>query len=344
MVANGDFVVTGEGDRSPELYFGYDLTDGGVAQQESLNEGLEEAQNRPAEFMGALVATGDLNVTGGVLGYGSMIAGGDLTIKASSGLRTAPGLGVVVKGQNVIVNPSTEPEPGLPGEPINVDYPIFRDAIQAESGGNWSQYDNWLDHQLDTRNAVINSLGSTSAGATAASLWGTLNTEIGDGGPFPAADLSGWPVGNITINQYVRLKEFYQTVSTGYNGGDGDIRWLDLNDRIEDADSRGAAVLDGAAYWAKSYKKSVQEYLTSPDPGLPEMYMEGLIYAEQDIIFNATGKSVKLEGAVVARNGSITINGASKIDLVYDRELLDDLLGSNGLDGATLEKVFFVID
>jgi hypothetical protein len=345
LVSNGDFIVVGEGDRSPELYFGYNITNGGVAEQESLNGGLEAAQLDPSAYMGALIADGDLNVTGGVLGYGSMIAGGDLTIKASSGLRTAPGLGVVVKAENIIINAATEPEPALPGEEIDIDHTVFREAIQAESGGDWTQYNNWLDHQAGTRDSIVQSLGGQSAGAAAASpgtLWGTFNTEIKGGGAMPA--LSGWPPGQLTIEHYIRLKEFYQTVSTGYNGGDGDPRWLDLSDRQDDVEGRIAGVLDGAAYWAKSYKKTFQEFLTSPDPGLPDMFMEGLIYAEQDITINATDKSLKIRGAMVSKNGNININGATNVDLLYDRTLIDDLYDGSAFATSSLEKAFFVID
>jgi hypothetical protein len=345
--ASGAFVVVGSGDRQPEMYFGYDLTPGGVAQQESLNGGLLAAQENPATYMGALKASGDIDVTGGVLGYGSMISGGQLTIKASSGLRTAPALGVVVKGNRIVVNPATEPEPTLPGEPVDSDFPIYRDAIQAESGGDWSSYDGWLEHDRPARESIVTSLGSTSTGLSASSVWSTLNAEVGGGGSFPGAQLTanGWPSGNLTVDQYARLKEYYQTVATGYNDGAGIPEWLNLSLKQEDVNGRITATLNNVAQWAESYQKSFQEYLANPAPDIPQMYMEGIVYAEEDIIINANGNSVKLKGSVVARNGDVTINGADTIDLVYDRTLVDDLSNGSPTPGEKrpLERVFFSI-
>lgn len=339
----GDFVVQGEGDRQPELYFGYDMTlpdgvsPGGVVSQESLAGGLEAAQNDPATYMGVITSTGNFDVQGGVLGYGSMLADGDVTIKASSGLRTAPGLGVIVKGQNIVINPATEPEPALPGEPVNTDHPVLSSAI----GSDWSDYNDWLDFDASTRNTRVADLKSRSAGATASTMWSQFDAQIGNGGTLPT--LSGWP-GTMTVEHYVRLKEFYQTVATGYNGGDGDATWLDMSARQVDAEKRIASIINDAANWAKSYKQTLQQVLTTPPANVPDMYMQGLIFAEDDITINADG-TLKLEGAVVSKNGSVRINNATDVDVVYDRGMLDDLV-SGGPPNAPikLEKVFFILE
>ena len=219
------------------------------------------------------------------------------------------------------------------------DYPIFRQGIE-NAGGNWSDYEDWLNHQPSQRDNLVTALSSQSSGNTLSTVWAALNSEIGAGLPEPT--VTGWPVGPISVEQYVRLKEYYQTVATGYNDGDGDPRWLDLNDRQADAAGRVASVLDTIANWANAYKMSFQAYLTSPDQGQPDMYLEGLVFAEDDVIINAGGNSVKLEGSVVAKDGSVIINGADTLDIVYDRDLLDDLYSGSG--NSKLEKVFLTFE
>lgn len=340
----GNLVFTGTGTRNPELYFGYDISGGGVATETSLDDGIDAAKASPADYMSAIMADGDINVTGGYVGYGSLIAGGDVTLKASSGLSVAPGLGVLVKGRNVIINPATEPEPALPGANVDADYSVFRDAVNADCGGDWTSYNQWLDHTADTRDGMLNSLGTRSSGLTASAAWASFDAQIGDGGAMPA--LPGWPGGNITIDQYVRLKTFYQTKSYGYDDGNGDPTWLQLTTRQDDAKGRVENVLNGIAQWAKSYKKTMQAFLASPDPGLPDMFTEGLIFAEQNVVINANNKSVKLVGSVIANQGDFQVNDATKLDLVYDRGLVDALhLGtSKAGKPINLEKVFFTLE
>lgn len=345
ITVSGDLIFDGTGTRSPELYFGYDISGGGVATQTALDDGLDKAKDEPANYMAAIVAGGDINVTGGYIGYGSLVAGGDLTIKASAGLSAAPGLGVLVKGQNVIINPATEPEPALPGATVNADYPVFRDSINVDSGGDWTNYNDWLSHDDSVRDGMLASLSTTSTGTSASTAWSNFEAQIGDGGPYPSGLLSanGWATGNLTVDQYVRLKTYYQTVSFGYDDGNGDPTWLDLGTRQEDSKDRVENVLNGIAQWAESYKVSMKSFLSDPDPGLPDMFTEGLIFAEDDVVINADSKSVKLVGAVVAKNGDFRINDASKLDLVYDRELLDSLYTA-GSGPIKLEKVFFTLE
>lgn len=345
ITSSGNLIFDGSGARSPELYFGYDLSEGGVASQTALDDGLDAAKNDPSKYMAAIVANGDINVTGGYIGYGSLIAGGNLTIKASSGLSAAPGLGVLVKGNNIIINPATEPEPALPGAVVDTDYAVFRDAVNADSGGDWTNYNNWLSHTQTTRDNMISSLRGRSTGISASTAWSNFDSQIGDGGSFPSGLLSsnGWSSGNLSVDQYVRLKTYYQTLAYGYNDGDGDPSWLNLSEHVEDSADRVENVLNGIAQWAESYKVSFKAFLDNPDPGLPDMFTEGLVFADNNITINADDKFVKLVGAVVAKNGDLRIDNASKLDLVYDRTLLDSLY--LGLGGAVkLERVFFTFE
>jgi hypothetical protein len=342
---NGAFRVTADGSRLPEVLFGYSFTGGGVATQESLDDGLEAALNDPDKYMGAIVASGDIDIPGGVIGYGSMMAGGDMTLKASSGLRAAPQLGVTVKARSLTINPATEPEPQLPGEPVSIDYPIFQEAISGYAAGDWSQFDNWLTQNGAQRASITQAMKVTPLSQSASTLWGQLQTELNISMTFPSPS---W-VGPVTIEQYIRLKEFAQTVASKYNNGAGDVSWLDMSKHRVDAEMRLSNTVSTMAQWAKSYKKTLQAYLASPTPEAPEMFYQGLLYADQDLIINANGKSFRLEGSAMA-GGNASIVGARAVDLVYDRALVDNQIKTNHTtqSGNTsflrLEKVFFTIN
>lgn len=346
MDCNGAFRVTADGDRLPEMLFGYAFSPGGVAVQESLNDGLEAALAAPQNYMSAVVAGGDIDIPGGVIGYGSMIAGGDMTLKASSGLRTAPQLGVVVKARRLTVNPATEAEPQLPGEPVSTDYPIFQEAITSFAGGDWTQFDNWLTETAAARLTTTQTLKATTLTLNASTVWSQLNTELGTSFPLPTLP-PGWG-GSLTLEQYIRLKEFAQTLASGYNHGQGDATWLDMTQHSVDAEARLSNTVSTMAQWAKSYKKTLQDYLASPNPEVPDMFYQGLVYADEDLTINANGKSFRLEGSAVAgRNASVL--GARSVDLVYDRALVDDQMRTNhAVNGNTshlrLEKIFFTMN
>lgn len=68
------------------------------------------------------------------------------------------------------------------------------------------------------------------------------------------------------------------------------------------------------------------------------------MYADEDFMVNANGKPVRLEGAVVARTDNVTAEDPARVDLVYNRTLLDDISASNGAGPVKLEKVFVTID
>lgn len=333
------------GGRQPELLFGYKFTSGGVAVEESLVNGLDEALNHPETYMAALVADGNIDIPGGALGYGSMIAGGDMTVKASSGLRAAPQLGVVVKARNLTINPATEPEPQLPGEPVSMDYPIFKDAINTFAGGDWAPFDNWLTQTGVQRAAITRSLKVTQLSGSPETYWNQLNTELHTNFAVPSWG-PGW-TGTTTIEQYVRLKEYIQTLAAGYNHGRGDISWIDMSAHGGDSEARLSNMVSTMAQWAKSYKKTLQDYLANPAAQVPEMFYQGLLYADGDLTINAPNKSFRLEGSAMA-GGDVTVNGARTLDLVYDRELVDSQLKTNhtvngNRDHMRLEKIFFTI-
>lgn len=342
---NGAFRVTADGDRLPEVLFGYAFTGGGVATQESLNDGLEAALNDPDKYMSAIVAGGDIDIPGGVIGYGSMMAAGDMTLKASSGLRTAPQLGVVVKARNLTINPATEAEPQLPGEPVSIDYPIFQQAISDFVGGDWTVFDNWLSDTQAQRVTTTQNFKATPLSSDVTTIWNQLNNELQTAYPLPP-EVSAWS-GPVTIEKYIRLKEFVQTRASMYNNGDGDVSWLDMNKHRADAETRLSNTVSTMAQWAKSYKKTLQAYLANPAPQVPDMFYQGLVYADNDLTINANGKTFRLEGSAMAGH-NINFNGANSVDLVYDRNLVDNQLKTNHAIGSDtshlrLEKVFFTI-
>jgi hypothetical protein len=252
---------------------------------------------------------------------------------------------VVVKARNLTINPASEPEPQLPGEPVSMDYPVFKDAINTFAGGNWSQFDNWLTQTGAQRAAITQSLKPTQISQSPTSYWNRLNTELGTSFPVPAWG-PGW--GSTTsIEQYVRMKEYIQTLAAGYNHGAGDRTWIDMTQHSQDAEARLSNMVSTMSQWAKSYKKTLQAYLSNPAAQVPDMFYQGLIYADGDLIINAPNKSFRLEGSAMA-GGNALLNGAKSLDLVYDRELVDSQLKTNhtvngNRDHLRLEKIFFSI-
>lgn len=340
----GPFTVTADGARPPEMLFGYKFT-GGVAEQMSLDNGLEAALDHPELYMAALVADGSIDIPGGAIGFGSMIAGGDMTVKASSGLRAAPQLGVVVKARNLTINPATEPEPQIPGEPVTMDYPVFKDAINSFAGGDWTQFDSWLSQTASQRSAITRNLKTTALSSSPTTYWNQLNTELHTHFSEPVWG-PGW-TGTATLEQYVRMKEYLQTLAARYNNGLGEPSWIDMSAHVNDSEARLSNMVGSMAQWAKSYKKSLQNYLANPSPQVPEMFYQGLLFADQDLTINAPNKSLRLEGSAMAGR-NISVNGAASLDLVYDRELVDNQLKTNhtvngNRDHLRLEKIFFVV-
>lgn len=348
--ADGDFRLSAEGDLDPQLLFGYDIsTADGVPRQQSIRDGLEAAQNDPETYMSAIQVAGDFSVRGDANGYGSVIAGGNLTLQASSGFRSSPGLGVVIKGQSVTINPATEVEPGFPGEPTSVDYSVYRDAINSYAGGDWSNFDNWLELTSSQRSNIIGASPSTALRSTmlpngAAHYYDRLKAEMGLVLPPPnfANEFgSAWGGTQITMGQYLRLREWMQTVASGFNRGNGDTTWMDMGQRIDAIAGRLENQLTGHASWAESYKISLQNYLSNPQQIVPDMFYEGLLYAGTGgLTFNGAGRNVRLEGSVISQ-GNLSITG-DKVDLVYDRDALDDLFRSNLGNGyMRLERIFY---
>ena len=348
--ADGDFRLTADGDLDPQLLFGYDIsTADGVPRQQSIRDGLEAAQDNPDTYMSAINVAGDFSVRGDATGYGSVIAGGDLRLQASSGFRNHPGLGVVIKGESVTIDPATQIEPGFPGEPTSVDYSVYRDAINSYAGGDWSQFDSWMELTSDQRSTIIGDNPSTALRSTmlpngAADYYQRLQGEMGLTLPPPnfANEFgSAWGGNQITMGQYLRLREWMQTVASGFNRGNGDETWMDMTQRIDAVAGRLENQLTGHASWADSYKISLQNYLQNPQQVVPDMFYEGLLYAGNGgLDFNGGNRNVRIEGSIISK-GNLSITG-DKVDLVYDRDALDDLFKYNSLNGVMrLERVFY---
>ncbi|MCA9793243.1 MAG: hypothetical protein KC910_15645 [Candidatus Eremiobacteraeota bacterium] len=347
--ADGDFFLVADGDTAPQLLFGYDIDSGGVPMQQSLRDGLQAAQDDPKTYMAAMTTDGDFKVSGDAAGYGSILANGALTLQASSGFRSAPELGVVIKGETVTINPAKDPEPSFPGEPTSVDYSVFRDAINTYAGGDWTNFDQWLDLTGSQRDAIVGTapgadLRSTQLPQNADYYYNQLKAEMGLTLPPPnfAAEYgSEWGGSTISLEQYARMKEWMQTVASGFKKGNGDDSWMHMDQRVNEVGTRLENQLSSHASWAKSYKVDLQTYLANPDQVVPDMFYQGLLYAGNGgLTVNAAGKSVRLEGSMLSK-GDLLIDG-SKVEVVYDRDLLDDLFQSTlGANGLRLERVFF---
>ncbi len=79
--------------------------------------------------------------------------------------------------------------------------------------------------------------------------------------------------------------------------------------------------------------------LESPAGGGSDLFFNGLVYARDNFRFNSNAQRLRIEGALVARNGDLTITGATEVDFTYNPDYLELLVESLPDQRTRLELV-----
>jgi hypothetical protein len=315
---------------------------------------------------GAIVSTsGDVNIKGTVVGYGSLIADtGSISIYAKSAMSTSPDRGIALYAGN---NISIEKDPNLKMAKSNQqssmlpsDWEAYKEALQHCDKKN--EMDAWQVLTEEQREPLIGKDDTSGGGYRnavlddAARFWAILSEN------FPPDDAAreayrSWTSrqkGSMTLGQYIRLREYLKSA----DAKKPDSSWLNLSERNDEA---GQIIYNQLTMYANdagqvrdekkcTYRpRTLSEFFSQKtNPYLlgfyPDMSFRGLIYSRNgDFRFNASQKGISIEGAVVARNGSINIREATGVNFIYNPLFLDTMLENVFAPGVKLEKVLCYI-
>ena len=342
---------------------------------------------------GASIDSPSIAIEGSVGGFGALKAsGGNLEIAAKSALSTTPDFGIALhsEGNVVLTKPGRNASDGLA-----VDWDAF--SMGAQSGGRNANLNRWgylgeNAKQTEASNFKDRMLAPSGGGADFQALWDGLTADF----PADARALSqrnewlkegkaavmepdpSWtpspeqpeqpeievspaePAGpGISIDKYVRLREYLKTVKNGKP----DPTWLEsTSPEIDEA--RNLDVTNLVKNQLSSYQLAAGQTTTEVDgqPILtwkslgdyfgqaenpytanyaPDMMFRGLVYSKGDFIFDTQRQGVYIEGALVTK-GNVRIHNATGAHFVYNSDLLQNLFATDKSDlSIPLERAYW---
>jgi len=350
---NGDLLLGsdyygGAATNNVTLLMGFDMdtfqTSGGSFQRNTSfgAPGLSKlaAMGAMNEKGGAIMAGGDIHVSGSCYGLGSLSTEAKLRLSAPTGMSTTPNVGLAVRANDKM---EMMPPPAVrTGAALMVDGPVFDRAMDAAD----ASYNKWAGFETmptEDRVAARNLLGgqtvknSDGTPMSPAAAWNLMRTELNK----PPANTSTEPLNSmgstLTIKEYVRLREAMRSA---------DNKWLTDPTYSTRADSVLESQVVLYNWWAREKEGLGAAHLkTFMDKGAncPDMYFRGLVYSGLGgLLVDAKENSFFNEGAMVSR-GDIKVINSTQMTSMYNRAFLDDILKPQNSSQVRLEAVYFNI-
>lgn len=340
--AQGDLTIEREaGANQPNLLFGYSMDDQGETE---FSAGLvgSAAVDDPESNSAALVSSGNLQIDGIATGFGSIFSDKNVLLRAKSGLRAAPDLAVAVHGEQINFAAEEPPDGVAAKVMLEADWSMFKEAM---SKTGYPAFDNWFDNNLTTRRQLVGNnpdletgLRSKSVGKPATFIWDELKKDLPLGATpnFSAPPFGSEWSGNLTLDKYVRLREYART---------GNRSWLTLpGTQFSSVVAQIDSQVQTYSQWATLMGLPMADFMAASQPEVADVYFVGLVHAGTGgFICDTNGASLLVEGAVVSQ-GEIRVTEAPSVDFVYNRLYLDDVVREFRGDPIELDQVYFKIN
>lgn len=313
----------------PTLAMGYDERGSRPAVFAAGGGTIAGAINLMEEKGAALTSKGPIRFGGPVLGLGSLNSDQDITFAGQAGVSAAPNVAVAVRAGGSLV---MQPPPGETKLGLRCDGPVFNSAMIADN--HWDSYGGLFFLPDAARQAEVNRFGSQPVldndgnPLTAEGAWSLMSRELDRPPTWPAGSPAASLSGQLTMSEYIRLREFMRS---------DDPKWL--SDPTRDISMMVSTQLYSYSQWALSNDLTLQAFMAMGG-NVPDMWFRGLLYANGVVTVQAGQKTFFNEGAVVSK-GSIDIRDSSRIDNVYNRLYLEDLVHPYGSLGVKLDAVYF---
>lgn len=326
----------------PNLLFGFDMDDEGASEFAAGLVGGSAIED-PEANSAALVASQDLQIDGIATGFGSLFADRSVTLRAKSGLRAEPDMAVAVHGESIRLTAEDPPEGNNADVHLQTDWEMFREAM---NDNDYSGFDGWYDLESGTRRRLVGNnpdldtgVRSRSVGSNARDIWDALSSELNLGSPpnFSAPPFGSEWSGNLSLDKYVRLREYART---------GSRSWLNLTSgtRFQNVVSLVDNQIFTYSRWASIMGLPLADFMAADQPEVADVFFVGLVHAGAGgIAVDTNGSSFLVEGAVVSK-GDLTIENAPSVDFVYNRLYLDDVVREFRGDPIELDQVYFKLN
>lgn len=325
--------------KQPHLKFAYDLLDSGSLVFRGGENGTS-AMDDPEANSAALTATGDLLIDGITTGFGSIFADQEVELRAKSGLRSDLDLAVAVHGESIRFRAEDPPENGGANNThLEADFMAFKDALNP----GYDSYEDYWNMPVTRRGLIgpdpngVTGLRHKTLPHDARYYWNLLQEDLGLGDPpnFSSAPFGSEWTGNITLEEYIRLREYARNDSPAWlempgNNFNGMISAIDTN-------------LSVYSSWAHRMDMPMRDYMQEEIALVSDVYFVGLVHAGQGGFYaDANRSSMLIEGALVSQ-GALTIRNAPAVDFVYNRLYLDDVVRQFFGDTIKLDQVYYKI-